>query len=293
MNTGEKTDNDSTRDEKFQVAEYFSNKNDFWNSVYREDTAKDRFIHFHMRKRKKKVFEHLDSFASGQQITVLDVGCGTGVFLEEMIKKGYAAAGIDLSLAMILDADRKLSVYKGILSDVVCADVDRLPFPDNYFDAVTCVGVLEYLKNEVRTLIELKRVLKPHGIVIFTLPNKYKLKNLLDPYYYLIRLWQYIFVKLGLRKKKNPDLRRYSSNESFTNKRYSISKLRSIVKNSELTLKEISSIGYGPVTFWKKEILTLKMSLRISDFIETRAERKKNTIFNSVPNRWVIYTVKE
>lgn len=279
--------------EKFRVAEYFSHKNEFWNSVYTENTGKDHFIHFNIRKRKEKVFDYLDSFASGGSIKVLDVGCGSGIYLEEMVKRGYVSAGVDMSPAMVKDTNSKLSSYTNRLSYAICADVEKLPFPGNHFDAVICVGVLEYLKDDLLVLKELKRVVRSGGAIIFTLPNKYKIKNLLDPYYYLVRIWQYVFVNLGLKKKKNEHLKGYSTNESFTNKRYSLNRLKSIVRKSGLQLKEYASLGFGPLTLWQKEFVPLKTSLKISDFLERHSSKHNGTLLNKFPNRWVIYTQKE
>ncbi|HEY6906148.1 MAG TPA: hypothetical protein VI230_01685, partial [Ignavibacteriaceae bacterium] len=125
------------------------------------------------------------------------------------------------------------------------------------------------------------------------LPNKYKIKNLLDPYYYLVRIWQYVFVNLGLKKKKNEHLKGYSTNESFTNKRYSLNRLKSIVRKSGLQLKEYASLGFGPLTLWQKEFVPLKTSLKISDFLERHSSKHNGTLLNKFPNRWVIYTQKE
>lgn len=280
------------KEDKYQVADYFSRKNKFWNTVYQEVSAGDSFINSHMQMRKEKVFAYLNSFANDSTMNVLDVGCGSGVYLKEMAMKGYGVVGIDLSLTMTKDASIKLSNFNQQLSEAVCGDINRLPFPDGYFDAVICVGVLEYLEDEQNTLQELCRVLKPQGAIIFTLPNRYKIKNLLDPYYYLVRIWQYLFKKLGFKKKINDELFKFSTNESFTNKRYTLKKLKTLVKKSKLQLIDFSSIGFGPLTLWKKAFLPLKLSLIINNFFETITAKYKIPVLQMLPNRWVIYSRK-
>ncbi len=51
------------------------------------------------------------------------------------------------------------------------ADAESLPFADDSFDAVTCQTVLIHLENPLDALREMKRVLKPDGILICAEPN--------------------------------------------------------------------------------------------------------------------------
>ncbi len=93
---------------------------------------------------------------------VLDVGCGDGYGTYKLHRAGYAAVGIDLSERMIAFAkkrakDEKLSFQQ--------ADLKALPFADNNFDAVMVVNVLEWTENPWQALLEITRVLKPHGKV--------------------------------------------------------------------------------------------------------------------------------
>src|SRR3989338_1057110 len=53
-------------------------------------------------------------------------------------------------------------------------------YKNNYFDFIICSEVLEHLHNDGKALIELKRILKPGGIVVITVPN-YKFPFLWDP----------------------------------------------------------------------------------------------------------------
>jgi len=51
-------------------------------------------------------------------------------------------------------------------------DVDKgLPFSDSFFDAVTCIAVLEHVFNPPNVLNEIHRVLKPNGFLIMQVPN--------------------------------------------------------------------------------------------------------------------------
>jgi len=48
---------------------------------------------------------------------------------------------------------------------------EKIPFPDNFFDVVICSEVIEHIYNTDRLLIEIKRILKPSGILIISTPN--------------------------------------------------------------------------------------------------------------------------
>ncbi len=96
---------------------------------------------------------------------VLDVATGTGIFLIEMAKDGAICYGIDASPKMLEQLRRKIKQH-GLESKVketrVC-EADKLPHQDNFFDWVTCIGMLEYYPIEYAetVLIEIGRVLKP------------------------------------------------------------------------------------------------------------------------------------
>lgn len=96
---------------------------------------------------------------------VLDVACGTGDMVVELLRTRHAASlqvtGVDLSEEMMAIAKRKAPQAEYRL-----ADVERLPFGDASFDAVTCAfGVRNFVHLE-QGLREMLRVLKPGGKLV-------------------------------------------------------------------------------------------------------------------------------
>ena len=91
--------------------------------------------------------------------TVLDAACGTGRITALLQQQGFRAVGCDISLAMMAVADRRLTSL-GHRVSFVETSVDRLPYHDQSFDAVTCIGLLMHLDPDmrVRALRELGRV---------------------------------------------------------------------------------------------------------------------------------------
>lgn len=94
---------------------------------------------------------------------VLDVGCGTGGMLSCLSE--FEAHGVDLSPHAV-----KLCHERG-LQNVTQASAHELPFPDGRFDAVLSLDVLYHADvDESRALTEMRRVLKPGGMLALNLP---------------------------------------------------------------------------------------------------------------------------
>ncbi len=94
---------------------------------------------------------------------ILDAGCGNGRYLRFLLRRADPDAeltGFDLSAGMLRRAGRRL---KGRRPALVAADLARLPYRDQSFDAIVCGWVLEHLPDPRPGLRELHRVLKPGG----------------------------------------------------------------------------------------------------------------------------------
>jgi SAM-dependent methyltransferase len=93
---------------------------------------------------------------------LLDAGCGSGRMLDELAAYGRVT-GVDASRAAV-------AVARGRGHDVVVAKVERLPFASSRFDLVTCLDVVEHTPDDRRTLSELRRVTRPGGRLLVTVP---------------------------------------------------------------------------------------------------------------------------
>ncbi len=101
---------------------------------------------------------------------ILDVATGTGrlpvALLEEPLFHGRII-GLDASSQMLVVAAGKLRPYRHRAA-LVQQTADRLPFPANCFDAVTCLEALEFFPNDKTAVHEMVRVLKPGGVLLVT-----------------------------------------------------------------------------------------------------------------------------
>ncbi len=109
---------------------------------------------------------------------ILDVGCGTGTLLNLLLKNGYKCYGVDISEKNILQLKQKFPEI-----NFVQGSITKIPFPESYFDCIFVTEILEHLLEEdlVSGLKENKRVLKPQGKLIITVPYKEELQSTVCP----------------------------------------------------------------------------------------------------------------
>jgi ubiquinone/menaquinone biosynthesis C-methylase UbiE len=101
---------------------------------------------------------------------LLDVATGTGRMPYAMLKRPQfrgTVVGLDLSVEMLRQANAKLSAYAGRYA-LVWHDAQQLPFPDDTFDAVSCLEALEFMPSPRTVLSEMARVLRPGGVLVVT-----------------------------------------------------------------------------------------------------------------------------
>jgi len=103
-------------------------------------------------------------FPPRENISILDIGCGTGTQLALYNRPGCRLFGVDTSAAMLEAAQRKL----GESAELLRQDASSLSFPDRMFDLVTMVLVLHEMPAELRpaVLAECRRVVKTDGRVL-------------------------------------------------------------------------------------------------------------------------------
>jgi 2-polyprenyl-3-methyl-5-hydroxy-6-metoxy-1,4-benzoquinol methylase len=107
----------------------------------------------------------------------LDIGCGTGEFLTTLAATSRLEChGVDPHAGYLGEMTQRAP---DIPTTLISSD-GRLPFDDASFDSVSLLDVLEHVADERVTLSEARRVLRPEGLVVVTVP-RHHLFSLLDP----------------------------------------------------------------------------------------------------------------
>ena len=161
--------------EKDRVAKYFSSV----ASTYNENN----YVLAGKRGKYPDIFRrhgYILEMVEGLQGRALEIGCGSGELLCNLLKRNFEVVGIDLTRSMV-EASRTLVAkrYEGKRADAAVADIENLPFREESFDLVVAAGVIEYLASDEKALRGLYRILKPGGVVILSVRNKVNLSRLL------------------------------------------------------------------------------------------------------------------
>lgn len=115
-----------------------------------------------------KIFDYLYPYI--QNKIVLDLGCGTGKFMQKFYKDTIKYYGLDLSEKQLEIAKNKV---KGENVDFICCSAENIPLPDNSIDVIIStwvLGTILEIDRRNKAIEEMKRVLKKDG-VIFLVEN--------------------------------------------------------------------------------------------------------------------------
>jgi ubiquinone/menaquinone biosynthesis C-methylase UbiE len=109
----------------------------------------------------------LDAVAAQPGESVLDVGCGPGFYVSELLDQvgpDGSVTGVDVSRAMLAVAAKRADRHHNVAFHQ--GDATKLPVPDGAFDAAISVQVLEYVGDVTTALAEIHRVLRPGGRIV-------------------------------------------------------------------------------------------------------------------------------
>jgi SAM-dependent methyltransferase len=119
--------------------------------------------HWWYRGRRRIIRAELDRLPLPAGAQVLDAGCGSGRTLEELVPYGQVR-GIELD-----ESAAEVAQDRGH-GEVVIGRLEELPYEDGTFDLITCLDVIEHTPDDRATLRELRRVCKPGGWLLVTVP---------------------------------------------------------------------------------------------------------------------------
>ncbi|HEX8212793.1 MAG TPA: class I SAM-dependent methyltransferase [Longimicrobium sp.] len=120
--------------------------------------------HFWFVGRRALIDGLLDRHVVRPEPRVLDLGCGTGLMLQRLERRGCRAVGVDMRPEGLRHL-RQASPG----SPTVQADATHLPFAGDSFDALLLLDIVEHVDDRA-LLAEVRRVLRPGGVAVLTVP---------------------------------------------------------------------------------------------------------------------------
>lgn len=157
---------------KKQVKRYWDNEPCGTGGIRSEEGSIGYFEEIENHRYAVEPFIHsFAQFTRWHRKKVLEVGCGCGTDLLQFARAGGKVYGVDLSPNSVNLVRRRFAVYR-LRAEVMEADAENLPFPDEQFDLVYSWGVLHHTPEPLRAIKEIYRVLKPSGSIRIMVYNR-------------------------------------------------------------------------------------------------------------------------
>jgi len=160
------------------VVDYFDRHADYYeNAQYR--TRRRTFIN----SRHDQIVAILSALQLPPTAAALDAGCGPGNLVPVLAERFGRVCAMDAAPRMVEIARANAARFHNVSYQV--GNIESLPFPDNSFDVVCSCGVIEYLPSFDKALLEMRRVLRPGGLLVLPTTNAaapaHWLRPLLEP----------------------------------------------------------------------------------------------------------------
>lgn len=207
-----------------------------WSGPYRH----------HVRKRRQWVESALVEWTSrqaGRKLVGLDLGCGDGVNLGWLRPHFFRLYGSDYNLLRLMRAAKL-----GIGARLFMADINDYPVADDSFDVIFFNHVLEHIPDDAAALREVRRILKPGGLLILGVPNEGA------------AFWQ-IAYRLQPRVRATSDHLHHYTAQSIADR----------CEAAGLALEKVHPIGWG-VPHWTLDA-TIRRFKWVDDLLESVGSR--------------------
>ncbi len=144
----------------------------------RYDLTAEMYDERYSEEQKRKYKKALENVTVAHK-KVLDVGCGSGLFLQEVAAATEIFVGVDVSSKLLHKTKLQARAFQNAF--VLRADADHLPFMDGFFEVIFAFTMLQNLPKPPETLHELKRVSMRNGCVVVTgLKKAFSLNTFMD-----------------------------------------------------------------------------------------------------------------
>lgn len=121
----------------------------------------------------KKRLDLAEKYITFNNMRVLDIGCGNGAYTLDIARKADFVVGIDIEQERLKYAKKIVGEQALKNIELLLMSAEDLSFPDNYFDLVTMIEVIEHIPDQDKALQNVRRVLKSDGRLVIFAPNKF------------------------------------------------------------------------------------------------------------------------
>ncbi|MEJ2242323.1 MAG: class I SAM-dependent methyltransferase [Candidatus Bathyarchaeota archaeon] len=150
----------------------------------------------YLEEQNSKIKDIINNIELDQNDQVIDLGCGTGFLFSQVAKKVKILVGIDFSINALKEAKKRLKNSPNVA--LIRADADHTPCPNQIFDKIVAITLLQNMPNNLKTLLEMKRISKSEAIFAFTgLKKKFNQESFLN----LLQSANLNIIRLNINQK--------------------------------------------------------------------------------------------
>lgn len=179
---------------------------------------------------------------------ILDAGCGGGHLYAKMRLLGANVVGLDQSPNSLFTLQEIFKTY-GLIPALVNGNIEYMPFKEEIFDVVTCMGVLHHSENTARGLLELGKSLKKGGNLHIMVYHKHCLWGYVKEFLRFLATHSGLATKIirkltpawsGCTAEQSDDETVFRDNIiNPITKRFSIKEVKEMCANTDLRIEEI------------------------------------------------------
>ena len=151
---------------------------DYWESCFEGMDAESH--DFSKSKPASVVVDFCDNHLKDEAV-VLDLGCGGGRNAHYLAQRGYKVCGVDIAATAVEFCQKRFARFS-LPGTFRQGTFDRIPFPDGIFSGVISIAAFDHvtLKTAQTSIVEVRRVLAPGGVILLTFDPLDRDEDILD-----------------------------------------------------------------------------------------------------------------